>query len=494
MNTDHSKIVTNQFGGKQSAISGRFDLIPAHPLILLAECLGYGADRYGEWNWENIELYDHINHLHNHVTQFLAGDRSEMHLVNILARGMFALSKAIDEGHPIHYNHPNLCEGEPGDMFSLDSDFDDPNSSETSDDPHDIFNIEVDTPEAPTPTENPNQTTTPTIKIDDKEYYTHEYKFFPLNSETIENWWKENFKPQLENPLKVYCDMDGVLFDFISAACALHNKPVSDVTSWEFYKEWLSPLPDCPRCATATTTLSISPVTGCPSTHCTTCDRHWSECSNGPRPMTTKEFWAPIRKQGIEFWSNLQLYPWALDLIKLIYFYDNHFTFITHPDGAKLTQPIDFFPPEKRNAATQDNLNYNRCTLGKLNSIEKSIPDKYTKFNDVIFAEHKHVYAGPNRILIDDKPSTIKKWNENGGYGILWPTPWNTSVALQELEEAIEMNPEMYHDTSVEDVKKQWLKVDYNRLFFHIEQIMLNINCGRKLKLTTYGAYFETLE
>lgn len=103
--------VTNDKGGKQAHISARFDCIPPECLQLLAQCLGFGAQKYGKENWRQIDLEDHLCHAMNHLNLLRLGDRSEMHLVNALARITFALSISVQEGdHSDQYEHPEMRE------------------------------------------------------------------------------------------------------------------------------------------------------------------------------------------------------------------------------------------------------------------------------------------------------------------------------------------------------------------------------------------------
>lgn len=105
---DGETIITKD-GGKQSFVSARVDLIPPECLLLLGQCLGFGADKYGEENWKKIPLQDHLNHVMVHVLKFQAGDRTEPHLVNVLARGVFALWRAIEQGEQgTTYIHPDM--------------------------------------------------------------------------------------------------------------------------------------------------------------------------------------------------------------------------------------------------------------------------------------------------------------------------------------------------------------------------------------------------
>jgi hypothetical protein len=100
--------VTNERGGKQSFIAARFDCIPPECLRLLAQCLGYGAKRYGKENWRQIDIEDNIAHAMNHLNEWRRGDRSEPHLVNTLARVTFALSQAVASGAQSDtYVHPD---------------------------------------------------------------------------------------------------------------------------------------------------------------------------------------------------------------------------------------------------------------------------------------------------------------------------------------------------------------------------------------------------
>ena len=109
MATKEGDTITNEAGGKQSYIPERIDLIPPENLLLLAQCLGFGAQKYGELNWQKIPLRDNLNHAMVHVTKYSAGDRQEPHLVNAIARLNFALWQAIQqEEQPKQYIHPEM--------------------------------------------------------------------------------------------------------------------------------------------------------------------------------------------------------------------------------------------------------------------------------------------------------------------------------------------------------------------------------------------------
>lgn len=101
--------VVNEVGAKQSHISARFDCIPPEVLKLLAQCLGFGAAKYGKDNWRGIPIEDNLAHAMNHINEFRLGDNSEPHLVNTMARVTFALTQAVASGRqPAEYIHPDM--------------------------------------------------------------------------------------------------------------------------------------------------------------------------------------------------------------------------------------------------------------------------------------------------------------------------------------------------------------------------------------------------
>lgn len=101
--------VVNEEGGKQSFILADFDCIPPECLRLLAQCLGFGKQKYGKDNWKKIAHTDNLSHAMNHINEWRRGDRTEPHLVNTMARVTFALWQAVDSGEQIDtYVHPDM--------------------------------------------------------------------------------------------------------------------------------------------------------------------------------------------------------------------------------------------------------------------------------------------------------------------------------------------------------------------------------------------------
>jgi 5'(3')-deoxyribonucleotidase len=63
------------------------------------------------------------------------------------------------------------------------------------------------------------------------------------------------------------------------------------------------------------------------------------------------------------------------------------------------------------------------CHIGKLEWVRKNIPQAIDR---TIITRHKHLLAGPGRILIDDAEFNVNDWNEHGGTGILYPAHHNS--------------------------------------------------------------------
>lgn len=96
------EIITNEQGGSQSRCYTRFDLLPPVALFKVAEVLAQGAEKYGDTNWEQIPVNDHINHALNHIFGHLGDDNSEEHLSHALCRLLFACNiyyKELNNNH-----------------------------------------------------------------------------------------------------------------------------------------------------------------------------------------------------------------------------------------------------------------------------------------------------------------------------------------------------------------------------------------------------------
>ena len=84
--------------GKQSYSPYRLDLVDPQSLLAEAAILKEGAEKYGEDNWRDLPITDHLNHLLVHVYAYLAGDRSDDHLGHAVCRARFAHATQLKEG------------------------------------------------------------------------------------------------------------------------------------------------------------------------------------------------------------------------------------------------------------------------------------------------------------------------------------------------------------------------------------------------------------
>jgi hypothetical protein len=70
------EIITNEAGGKQSKIRGKFTEIPPYALIEVSEVMGLGSVNYpreedGTPNWHNIDCFSNLDHAGEHLANFL---------------------------------------------------------------------------------------------------------------------------------------------------------------------------------------------------------------------------------------------------------------------------------------------------------------------------------------------------------------------------------------------------------------------------------------
>lgn len=101
-----------------------------------------------------------------------------------------------------------------------------------------------------------------------------------------------------------------------------------------------------------------------------------------------------------DFWRNLPSYPWTKSVMNLLR--------EAQIDGAighvfVLSSPWQQSP---------------ECHKAKLEWCDAHLG---VPTSDVILTPHKHLLAGPDRLLIDDLPSHCETWCRSGGYAIIFP-------------------------------------------------------------------------
>ena len=112
------------------------------------------------------------------------------------------------------------------------------------------------------------------------------------------------------------------------------------------------------------------------------------------------EFEKHLNDAGFEFWANLEPLPKAWKIMGLLESYETDMYIVSSPTNN----------PES--------------WAGKKDWVDKYIPD-YSK--KLILTKHKELMADPFTILIDDSPSNVRKFKEEGGDAIAYPKLWNSS-------------------------------------------------------------------
>jgi len=156
----------------------------------------------------------------------------------------------------------------------------------------------------------------------------------------------------------VFVDMDGVLCDMIGAVLKLHDRS-------DMYKS---------------------------------VEYHFERTLD----MSVANAWAPVIASGPKFWENLEMFPWALELIDFANKISREVTILTRPlilehsDGRETGYCV-----QGKLAWLRKNLNWNR---------------------DVIFTAKKNAVSKPGALLIDDDELYEEQFRAAGGHQIIWPS------------------------------------------------------------------------
>ena len=171
----------------------------------------------------------------------------------------------------------------------------------------------------------------------------------------------------------IYCDLDGVLANFIQGSIEACDLSISqdDVKTWNFFRPY----------------------------------------------MPAEEFWKKIHEQKY-FWEDLQLYPWAHELVDMLK---------RHGDVVFCTDP------------SHDD----ESATGKICWLKRHGFVKPGGKNYVLTAE-KWRLSKPGTVLVDDSVKNCYDFSTYGGLGITFPQPWSFAVSgfhnnhVRYIEELIE--------------------------------------------------------
>lgn len=166
--------------------------------------------------------------------------------------------------------------------------------------------------------------------------------------------------------MRIFLDVDDVLADFTGAACRLHGVSRADLESARVPGTW----------SIVETLAQIR-----------------------QQPMTQEDFWHPIHVQGAEFWANLEILPWMDALVKTVRAATDDWHLVTAPSTCSTS--------------------YN----GKIRWIRRHFGSQFDRFS---IHPHKHLYAQPGSVLIDDRESTVERFRQHGGVGIVFPSTGNS--------------------------------------------------------------------
>jgi len=119
-----------------------------------------------------------------------------------------------------------------------------------------------------------------------------------------------------------------------------------------------------------------------------------------------EQFWDLIDNQiGVRFWAGM---PWM-------------------PEGEKLYQYIKKSKPTILTSPSREE----SSRIGKGVWVKRNMPNVPVKFG--YKASGKAKYAGPNKILIDDREDNIAAWKAAGGIGILFKSTEQVKNELSKL-------------------------------------------------------------
>lgn len=128
--------------------------------------------------------------------------------------------------------------------------------------------------------------------------------------------------------------------------------------------------------------------------------------------ISENEFWKVIDEGGAEFWANLEPYSWHKDLYNMCKTYCHNVTIMSTPS-------YDTY-----------------SSAGKLQWLNKHLGNGKS-FRHYTLTCHKHLFAEPHTLLIDDRYSVTSKFTDAGGKVFLIPQFYNCNTAMIDTYEKL---------------------------------------------------------
>lgn len=124
--------------------------------------------------------------------------------------------------------------------------------------------------------------------------------------------------------------------------------------------------------------------------------------ANEAAGVSREEFWRRIETAGEGWWWSLDPYPWAKRLVSAC---------------ERLGDVYVASSPPTRAISSGS---------GKMSWLRRRLPEVYSGRRFFI-GTHKHLLAGPDRVLVDDDVRKHSAFAKAGGRAVLFPRPWNAA-------------------------------------------------------------------
>lgn len=127
----------------------------------------------------------------------------------------------------------------------------------------------------------------------------------------------------------------------------------------------------------------------------------------GTLGVSREGLWEPVVDASPDFWKDLEIYPWAHELVDFATKIAREVTILTRPlviEGSKW-------------GFRETGL----CVEGKLKWLHKH----FDGVLPVVFTDRKNTVSKPGVLLIDDDEAYEAAFTAAGGHQFLWPQPYN---------------------------------------------------------------------